>query len=560
MLKKIRVAVALFIFCPLTFYFLDFAGLLPVNTPLLRVQFIPAILSLNVAALVFLLASVMIFGRIYCSVICPMGVLQDIANRCSRGRQRTFGKNHAVLRLSVLAVCLVPFLFGFTLITGILDPYGAYGRIAVHLFKPVYMLLNNALAYLFNSFGNYTFYRVEVTMLSVFSFVTAILTITVICVLAYAKGRLYCNTVCPVGTVLGCLNKYSLFKIRIDKDKCVSCGVCEKRCKASCIDMKAKTIDYSRCVNCFNCINNCGKKAISFSAGGNIEKPIKYCVVWNVIDCFATLAMTVIALRRDKQVARREAPKQSRGIGAIFDCGRYKSTIQKPVVHKAMDAVDDGKREFILTGITAIITAPAIFARAKADALPNGKKERQIAVNPPGSVSAERLLKHCTSCHLCVSKCPTRALKPAFMEYGVGGVMMPVMYFEKGFCNFDCTVCTNICPTGALLPLTKEQKHRLQVGRVVFVPNRCVVTVKGTSCGACSEHCPTQAVKMIAYKNGLTIPSVDADICVGCGGCEFICPVRPYRAIYVEGNGVHQQARAFEVEKNTENEITDFGF
>jgi len=138
--------------------------------------------------------------------------------------------------------------------------------------------------------------------------------------------------------------------------------------------------------------------------------------------------------------------------------------------------------------------------------------------------------------------------------------MMPVMYFEKGFCNYDCTICTNVCPNNALTSLTMEQKHRLQVGKVVFVPELCVVNTKGTSCGACSEHCPTQAVKMVSYKNGLTIPFVDANICVGCGGCEFICPVRPNRAIYVEGNRVHQQARAFEVEKKEEKEITDFGF
>jgi ferredoxin len=496
MLKKIRVAVALFIFCPLTFYFLDFAGILPTGVHALgSVQFIPAFISLNAAAIIFLLACAMLFGRVYCSIICPMGIFQDIAGRCSKGRQRTYRKNNPVLRLSVLAVSLALFLSGFALMVGTLDPYSAYGRIAAHIFKPVYMLFNNVLAYLLNHLGNYALYRVEVTVISLFSFIVAVLTFVIIGVAAYAKGRLYCNAVCPVGTVLGFLNKYSLFKIRIDGNKCAACGVCEKRCKASCINAETKTIDYSRCVNCFNCINNCGKKAISFSAGKNT------------------------------------------------------SNVHNTIVPQT---IDDGKRNFILAGLITVITAPAIFAQTK--------KERRTAISPPGAVSAERLLKHCTFCHLCVSKCPARALKPAFMEYGVGGMMMPVMSFEKGFCNFDCTICANVCPTRALLPLTKEQKHRLQVGRVVFVPERCVVNTKGTSCGACSEHCPTQAVKMIAYKNGLTIPSVDAGICVGCGGCEYICPVRPYRAIFVEGNTVHRQARAFEVEKAAENEITDFGF
>jgi ferredoxin len=519
MLKKIRIIISLLVSGLLTAYFLDFTGIIPAEIYLLGcIQFIPAFLSLNVAAIIFLLVCVMLFGRVYCSFICPMGVFQDIANRCSKSRQKTYRHNKPVLRLSVLAVNLVLFFLGLPVITGVLDPYGAYGRMAAHLFKPVYMLFNNALARVFNHYGNYTFYRVEITAVGLFSLAVAALTFAVIGLLAWMKGRLYCNTVCPVGTVLGYLNKFSLFKIRFDGDKCASCGVCEKKCKASCIDAKTMTIDYSRCVNCFNCINDCGKKAISFSAGKN------------------------------REIGRRQRALDMRGTGQAGDDGRRTAS------------VDAGKRGFLLTGISAVIAAPAIFAQAKAEALLSGRKERQTAISPPGAVSAGHLLKHCTSCHLCVSKCPTRVLKPAFMEYGVGGIMMPVMYFEKGFCNFDCTVCATVCPTGALRPLTVEQKHILQVGRVVFVPERCVVNTNGTSCGACSEHCPTQAVKMVAYKNGLTIPSVDAEICVGCGGCEYICPVRPYRAIYVEGNRIHQQARAFEVEKKMENEITDFGF
>jgi polyferredoxin len=495
MLKKIRITVSLIAFSLLTFYFLDFAGLLPVNIHALRVQFIPAWLSLNIAAIVFLLGCELLFGRVYCSFLCPMGVFQDIANRCSKGRQRTYKRNKPILRLSILTITLVTFLSGFTVITGMLDPYSAYGRIAAHIFKPVYMFFNNALAHIFNHFGNYALYRVEITAFSLFSLAVAALTFAAVGASAYAKGRFYCNTVCPVGTVLGFLNKFSLFKIRIDSDKCASCGVCEKKCKASCIDAKTKTIDYSRCVNCFNCMDNCGKKGVSFSLGGT------------------------------------------------------KSNTRKTVVRQT---ADDGKRKFLLAGLTAVIAVPALFARTKT--------ERRTAISPPGAGGAERLLKHCSSCHLCVSKCPARALKPAFTEYGIAGIMMPVMSFEKGFCNFDCVICTTVCPTRALLPITVEQKHRLQVGRVVFAPELCVVNTKGTSCGACSEHCPTQAVKMVAYKNGLTVPSIDPDICVGCGGCEYICPVRPNRAIRVEGNRVHLQARAFEVEKAAEGEITDFGF
>lgn len=138
--------------------------------------------------------------------------------------------------------------------------------------------------------------------------------------------------------------------------------------------------------------------------------------------------------------------------------------------------------------------------------------------------------------------------------------MQPVMYFDRGFCNFDCTVCSDVCPNGAIHPLTVEQKHLTQVGRVVFIKEDCIVYADETSCGACSEHCPTQAVTMIPYKEGLTIPSIDPDICVGCGGCEYVCPARPFRAIHVEGNPVQQQAKPFERTGGSDIKIDDFGF
>jgi len=462
---------------------LDFAGILPLQVSILgQIQFIPAWLSRNVFAMVFLLVCALLFGRVYCSFICPMGVFQDII--CKKKGYK-YRKNNPILRWSILAIFLVLFNLGFTIAVGLLDPYSAYGRITTHIFKPIYLAMNNVLAYIFNHFESYTFYRIEISILSVFTFIVALLTFAIIGVLAWKKGRLYCNTICPVGTLFGFFNKFSFFKVRIDSDKCASCGICEKKCKASCIDSKTRTVDYNQCLNCFNCLNNCNKKAITFAMG------------------------------KKKQVE-----------------------------------VDKSKRKFFLTGLTVALAAPSVFAQTN----------KRNAISPPGAISAERLQKHCTSCHLCISKCPSKVLKPAFTEYGISGVMMPVMYFEKGFCNYDCTICTNVCPNNALTPLTVEQKHRLQVGKVVFVPELCVVNTKGTSCGACSEHCPTQAVKMIPYKNGLTIPFVDASICVGCGGCEFICPVRPSRAIYVEANKIHQQARAFEVEKKEEKEITDFGF
>jgi formate hydrogenlyase subunit 6/NADH:ubiquinone oxidoreductase subunit I len=143
------------------------------------------------------------------------------------------------------------------------------------------------------------------------------------------------------------------------------------------------------------------------------------------------------------------------------------------------------------------------------------------------------------------------------MEYGLGGIMQPVMKFDDGYCNYDCNLCSQICPAGAIKPLTVEQKHSTQPGRVVFNKDICVVNVNRTSCGACAEHCPVQAIHMVPFEGGLTIPETTPDLCVGCGGCEFICPVK---AVHIEGNPIHLVAKAPEQDTNIQTEDFDFGF
>ena len=108
--------------------------------------------------------------------------------------------------------------------------------------------------------------------------------------------------------------------------------------------------------------------------------------------------------------------------------------------------------------------------------------------------------------------------------------------------------------------ITVEEKKSLQVGIATFFINRCIVKTEGTDCGACSEHCPTQAVHMVPYEGTLTIPQVNPDLCVGCGGCESICPVRPMRAIIVKSNVVHQTIVLPEEEEVKNVEVDDFGF
>lgn len=506
MLRKARVILSVVFFGLITFYFLDFAEILPNSFHrLAHIQFIPALVSLSFITLAVLILITLLFGRIYCSTICPMGIFQDIVTWISKKtakKKKRFRYSPArnILRWGVLGATVVAFLLNFTVILGLLDPYSAFGRMVVNVFKPVYMLGNNLLESIFSRFDNYTFYQVDASLLSISSFIIGLVTFLLIGFLAWKYGRTWCNTMCPVGTLLGFVSRFSLFKIRIDAEKCNHCGLCATKCKASCINSKEQAIDYSRCVDCFDCLGACRQNALRYTL---------------------------------------------------------------PSGTKEKATADASKRRFLVAGLTTAAVAPEVMAQAQnVVAAASGMKseKRTIPITPPGSISQEHFQAHCTSCHLCVSKCPSHVLKPAFMEYGLGGMMQPTVYFEKGFCNFDCTVCGDVCPNKAILPLKKEQKHLTQMGKVVFIKENCIVYRDGTSCGACSEHCPTQALSMIPFKDGLTIPHVDTDICVGCGGCEYICPVRPFRAVYIEGNAVQQEAKPFTDNHQKEIQVDDFGF
>jgi ferredoxin len=325
-------------------------------------------------------------------------------------------------------------------------------------------------------------------------------------------GSLYCNTFCPVGSFLGFISKFSIFIIKFDEVKCTSCGKCAVVCKSLCIDVKQKSIDVSRCVDCFNCISVCPEGAIKF--------------------------------QRERK---------------------------KPVLHPSIKIVseptDMNKRNFIVGSVTSIIGTLSLSNVLKANSISGAKKptviknEKSCYPSPPGSVSLVNMNNNCIACHLCVSACPTNVLQPSFLQYGLTAMMQPYMDYNVNYCNFECTKCGDICPTGAILPVSKNEKKTLQIGKVTFIKENCVVFTENTACGSCSEHCPTQAVHMVPYKDNITIPEVNPDICIGCGACEHACPTRPYRAIFVNGNLVHEIAQKPKTDKMEKaNPEEDFPF
>lgn len=206
-----------------------------------------------------------------------------------------------------------------------------------------------------------------------------------------------------------------------------------------------------------------------------------------------------------------------------------------------MPKTDKSRRQFLLGGAIAV-SSLCLKSCDNPQTHPYLDEDSALPVSPPGSESIDHFTQYCTACHLCVNECPSQVLKPTWLDYGIEGVFQPKLDFDDAFCRYLCVRCSEVCPTGAIKPISLEEKKTLQIGRVELIFDLCIVKTDKKDCGACAEHCPTQAVSMKPYKRYLMRPVIDVDLCVGCGACEYICPVKPHRAIVVVANRVHLQA------------------
>ncbi|MDR2581018.1 MAG: 4Fe-4S binding protein [Fibromonadaceae bacterium] len=486
MLRKTRIALALFFFTALTLLFLDFTG--TVHAYLgwcARIQLVPAILAMQALIFLSIIFLTLLLGRIYCSTVCPLGVFQDIVSRLASLRKKArFSykpprKAWIVLRYVLIAVFILPLFLGKGGLINLIDPYSMFGRMVSQILSPVYKYGNNLLAHFAERFDSYAFYSVDIWLRGSTAFILAIISSVVVISFAYKSGRGYCNKVCPVGALLGLLSKYSLIKLRIDQEKCKSCGICAKNCKASCIDVVNKKIDYSQCVSCFNCIDNCPKKAMKYS-----------------------LQKTSNKLSEEGQT-RRSLITKTALLASSFATGAIANEF------------DGG------------------LARLEDKKAP----QRAKPVVPAGAGSWKNFHDRCTGCQLCVTVCSNQVLR--------SNKTKPYMSFERGYCRPECVKCSEVCPTGAISPVTRAEKSAIQIGYAVWLQELCVVNTKGDNCDLCSRKCPTAAITRIPQNaddpNSPKVPMIDINRCIGCGACEYLCPARPLSAIYVEGVKVHRE-------------------
>jgi len=465
-----------------------------VKDTLLCLQFMPSLVllishpGLSVGmGLIFIIIACVVFGRVYCSFLCPLGILQDIFIRLSRisGIKKThsFQKSYPRIRYGIAVLTMMMLCLGSMDMIGLLDPLSLFGRTVAHLFKPAALAIHNMATSLLETFDIYVLSVKKPHFVSWPIYVITVFSLLVVLFFSIFHGRLYCNTICPAGAVIGLLSSRSLFGFGLDRTKCASCGACEKVCKAGCIDLKRMAIDSSRCISCFNCLDVCVKKAVTYD--------------------FVT----------KEKVKRAFSP-----------------VAQVPA-----------RRQWLLGSLTA--GTSIVFSLFPLTILSKTGSSENIPVLPPGSVSVARFRESCLGCHLCVSVCPTNVIIPRASTSVSPGFLTPEMDFNRGFCDVACHTCGQACPTSAIRAMPLHLKKKVRVGTAVLHKELCIVHVNKKHCGACGEACPTCAISPVE-KGRVLFPKLNPNYCIGCGACVYACPAKP-KAIVVKALLIHEKAKTY---------------
>ena len=424
-----------------------------------KIQFIPALLSMPFVVPVVLIVLSLFFGRIYCSVICPLGIMQDLYSWLGgkfKKNRFSYVKEHRWLRYTVFVIFSICLVIGFAPVTTLLEPYGNYGRIVT------------------------SFYMRNITI-SIIAWVVML----VLGVLAFLYGRAYCNSICPVGTLFSFFSRISVFRVHLDESKCKHCGLCEKNCKGRAIDSKAGKIDYSRCVVCGDCLDQCKFGALHYSvrkaADGHaasqsssphndVSEPDqgRRSFLIGTAMATATAAMAQaqmkvdggLAVIEDKQPPRRETPLTPPGSVSARHVQQYCVACQ-----------------------LCVSACPNKVLRPTTDL--------SHFMQPIMSFEAGYCRPECTRCG---QVCPTGAIRPITKEEKTA-IHVGHAVWVKDNCvvltdGVSCGNCERHCPTGAIQMV--EYQHN---GQTVMVP--AVNESKCIGCGACEHLCPARPFSAI---------------------------------------------------------------
>lgn len=457
---------------------------------LCRWQLAPAVFAGSLTWIALWLAVTAVAGRVYCSAVCPAGALLDLFGWLGhRKRGYFFSTPREMMRRTITAIAVVALLVGIPVMFDYLEPASAFSRLAAWGVAPL----------------------VRPVAFSLGAGIVAFATLGALVATAMARGRIICNTICPVGAVLAEVARFSVYHMDVNTDKCIGCGRCVERCKAECIDPSSHTVDQARCVMCFNCVAACSNSAITYRRGRH------------------RLVMPMMQTA-DSSRTNIEQPDQT----------TYDSNAPRKL----------DRRKFI----ASLLTGAPLAALAAATA-PNPDIESLNPVHPPGLRSIDSLRLLCTACGACSAACPSGIIRPGGDKVKIlRSPLRPMLEFETGFCRYDCVRCTEVCPTDTLVPLTPSEKHIFVIGKARVVPQFCSEYTTGEGCGICARRCPRRAItiapvelpeaspghpasrtELLPSGRPRRLPQVDIELCIGCGACRYYCP-SSQRAFIIEGN------------------------
>jgi polyferredoxin len=430
----------------------------------------------------------LLFGRAWCGWLCPLGTILDLtAPHPVRGKRPAPPEGWRAVKYTLLLTIVAAAIFGnLTLL--FLDPLTILLRtLTVSLWPAANQIITTletilypmpALAGPISNFD--AWFRPAIMPLQPAYYRDTILFAALfLCLidLELLASRFWCRYLCPLGGLLGLLSKVAIFRRRL-KQECKGCTLCTELCPTGTINpAKGYASDPGECTMCLECLETCPRGLTTFSPKASLAG-------WNEYD-----------------PNRRQA----------------------------------------LFGIGAAIAAIALY---RSDLF--ARRESPTLLRPPGTLDVnpdDVALTQCTRCSECMRVCPTNGLQPAVLEAGPEGFGSPVLVPRLGYCDYSCNACGQACPVQAISALTLDEKRLQVIGKAYIDENRCIAWSDHVPCIVCEEMCPLpkKAIQLEeaevwgpdGTQVNLQLPHVVRDLCIGCGICEYRCPVSSQAAIRV---------------------------